>query len=462
MSFLVIVLFISVFATEYLAKQLAVVHPYFILLPEALSGIALLAIFGYVLTGRRWMLDWRYGIFLALYLFVVGFGFVAQEVPAGPVVAGLRTYLKFLPFFLLPAIYPFSTRQLKVQAVVLLTLLAIQSPLAVYQRFVQFADQMHTGDPIRGMTTASGVLTTLTICAIVVVVVLYLRRKLSFPVMLGAVAVFLLPATLNETKSTLILLPIAVLLPPLFMPRGSRALRQLFPVVLVGCAAALAFMTVYNHLIQNRGDGQPIERFFADRGIDEYLYTGAADGEEVFIGRVDSIVIAVERLAEDPLALAFGLGAGNVSKSFLRGFDGTYAHYYQRFGVGVTQATTFLWEIGAIGVATYLLFYFLVWQDARFLARQDTEFAILGQIWATVVVIMGMALFYNSVFAINETGYLFWFYSGLVAGSATLHRRRSSRAKLPSHDRPASWLATPEPAPASRSALTYRSRVAVE
>src|SRR5690606_3047772 len=131
----------------------------------------------------------------------------------GAVVAGLRNYFQVLPFLLLPAVHPFTRKDLKLQVVCLLGLLVIQSPLAVYQRFVQFAHRMHPGDPVAGMTTSSGVLSLLMICAIVVLLALYLRKTLSFPVMVAAVAAFFLPTTLNETKSTLILLPLAVLLP---------------------------------------------------------------------------------------------------------------------------------------------------------------------------------------------------------------------------------------------------------
>jgi O-antigen ligase len=452
MNLLVILLFISVFATEFLAKQLKLIHPYFILVPEVLSAIAVLVIVCYLMAGKRWTLDWRYGLFFALYIFVIAFGFLVQDVPSGAVVAGMRSYLKFIPFFLLPAIYPFTARQLKTQLIVLLTILAVQSPLAVYQRFVQFAHKMHTGDPIVGMTTASGVLTTLMMCAVVVVVALYLRRKLSFPVMLAAVAVFCLPATINETKVTVVMLPIAVLLPAFFMPRGSRSLRRLVPIAVVGSVAGLAFVSVYDRLIANRADGHTIESFLFERGVDTYLYTGAADGENVYIGRLDSIAMAFERLSKDPLALSFGLGAGNVSESFLPAFHGKYAAYYKRFGLDVTQVTSFLWEIGVVGVAAYLLFYFIVWQDARFLARRNEESAALGQVWATVVVIMGLALFYNNIFSINETGYLFWFYSGVVAASAGMLRRttRRQRERQPQRTAP-SWAQ-----PISRAAPTYR------
>ena len=429
MHALVLTLFVTVFASEYLARQLAVVHRYFTLLPELLSAVAMLAIVALALSGRRWQLDWRYGLFIGLYLFVILFGFLAQAVPTGAVVAGLRSYIKFLPFFLLAALDPFSTRQLKIQVGLLGGILLLQAPLSVYQRFVQFAHQMHTGDPVRGMTTSSGVLSVLLVCAIAVVVTLYLRRHIRLPILLVAVAAFGLPTTLNETKSTLILLPLAVLGPLFFMPRGARVAARLVPLIAVGAAAAVAFVAVYDRQIEHRSDGSTILSFFTEGSAEKYLYTGAAEGEERWIGRFDSISLALQGVANDPFALAFGLGAGNVSESFLPGFEGRYASYFNRFGVNVTQVSTFIWEIGLVGLATVLLACWFVWRDARLLARGDGFEGALGQAWAVITMILVLALVYNAAFSINEIAYLFWFYSGVVAGSAHALRTAARRRK---------------------------------
>jgi hypothetical protein len=440
MNALVIGLFISVFAGEYLAKQLAVVHQYFILLPELFSVVALLLLFKHLLLGQRWALEFRYLAFLVLYVFVVCFGFLAQSMEAGPIVAGMRNYLKFVPFLLLPAVYQFKPRELAMQVGVLLTLLLVQSPLAVYQRFVQYGNQLNTGDVIRGFTTTSNVLSVLMLCAIVVVVCLYLRRRMSFGLMLIVVAVLFVPTTLNETKATMFLLPVAFLLPPLLMPRGSGAFRKLLPVAVVGTVAALAFVSVYDSLIQHREEAPPIGAFLSQDNLESYLYTGAAEGEKRYIGRFDSIVIALDRLADDPLTLLFGLGAGNVSESPLPSFAGQYATYFLRFGVGVTQISNLLWELGLFGLLLHALFYYWVWKDARFLAREPGGAGLLGQAWATITVIMLAALFYVSIFSVNEIGYFFWYFSGLVAATAArvrVARRRETRAASV----PARWAA---------------------
>jgi O-antigen ligase len=98
----------------------------------------------------------------------------------------------------------------------------------------------------------------------------------------------------------------------------------------------------------------------------------------------------------------------------------------------MTQVTTCLWEIGVVGLLTYLMLYAFVLHDARMLSRLDGEAGLLGQIWATVAVIMVFGLVYKSVFSMTEIGYLFWFYTGVVAGRAVEERtaqRASARRK---------------------------------
>jgi hypothetical protein len=437
MNFLVIVLFVSVFATNYLVRGIQVLSGEWILVPEALSGIALLVVLARMIAIRNVQVDWRYGVFFLLFGFVLLFGFFAQSVPAGAVVSGLRNYAKFIPFFLLPVVYPFTSRDLKLQIGVLLAILAVQTPLAVYQRFVQYAASMHTGDPIRGMATSSSSLSLVMLGAIAVFVALYLYRKIRLWMLLLAVAVYFIPTTLNETKGTVLILPVALLAPAFFMPRGSKALRRIVPVAGIGALALFVYVLIYNSLVTYSQYGHSIGAFFGQGYVESYIYTGAAEGEGHYIGRVDSVELALKTLAQDPLALAFGLGAGNVSTSSLPGFDGAYASYYGRFGVDTTQVSSFLWEIGIVGLAAYLLLYWCAFRDARYLAKTGGPLATFGTAWATMLIIMTMALMYKAVFTINEIAYLFWFYSGVVARNAHLARAAATRRAVAPRGAPA-------------------------
>src|SRR5262245_14747707 len=131
MHALVTALLLAILIVEYLVEAHGLIHPYAILLPELLSGIAMMVVLVRFMNGTRVSFDWRYGLFLLVLLFTIAFGFAVQDVPTGAMLAGVRSYIKFLPFFLLPAVHRFTSRQLQMQLVLLLVLaVGIETPLA--------------------------------------------------------------------------------------------------------------------------------------------------------------------------------------------------------------------------------------------------------------------------------------------------------------------------------------------
>jgi hypothetical protein len=155
------------------------------------------------------------------------------------------------------------------------------------------------------------------------------------------------------------------------------------------------------------------------------------------VGRFDSIEFAVEHTTRDPITFAFGLGAANVAESFLPQFAGKYWSYYMRYGVGQTQITTFLWEIGIVGLLTYLALFWFLWSDAVVLARSDDFAAQFGQMWTVAMIVMGFGLLYKSVFSMNDVGYLFWYFSGVAVSRAAAVRQKQRAAVR--REVPAAW-----------------------
>lgn len=449
MQVLVIALLIQILVVEYLIESRGLISHYAILVPELLSGIAMLVVLVRLMGGARIAFDWRYGIFLLALLFTIVFGYVVQDVPDGAMLAGTRSYLKFLPFFLLPAVHRFTPRQLHVQLMLLLVIALAETPLALYQRFVEFADAMHTGDVVRGTATSESALSMFMVAMIAGVVTFYLRGRLKLAALVVLAAWLFVPTTINETKATVLLLPVALLVPVILMRHRARLLPKLAPILGIGLLAGTAFVISYNILVQHGEYGGPLGEFFASGDVRYYLYTGAANTDQEYVGRFDSIEIALEYTSQDPLKLAFGYGAGNVSGSFLPEFAGRYSDYFLRLGVGQTQITTFLWEVGVAGLLAHLFFFYLVTRDAIALARSQDAAAHLGQLWTVAMLIATFGLVYKSVFSMNDFGYLFWYFSGVVASRAAVVRQ-NARSRV--SQAPPSWrLAAVEPRPALRT-----------
>src|SRR5690606_16561132 len=259
---LVIVTFLSCFLAAFFAKKLSLVSVYFVVLPELLSGIVLLVVIARMIVGKRLELDPKYIVFIVTLLMTMAIGAVVEGVPAGPIVSGIRTYLPALPLLLLGAIYPFKGREIRSQLVVLVALLAVQIPLAVYQRFWQFAHKMHTGDVVTGTVTNSGVLSVVMISGVTLLTVLYLRRKLALLPYLLCTGAMLVPTAVNETKATIVMLPVAMFAPVLLMRRSEQPLRRLVPIVAIFTICGAGFVATYDHLIQNRASGTTLEDFW--------------------------------------------------------------------------------------------------------------------------------------------------------------------------------------------------------
>ena len=173
---------------------------------------------------------------------------------------------------------------------------------------------MQTGDPVRGTATTSSALSMLMTCGVVAVVSIYLRGKLRLTIVIAGALV--LPTTLNETKATLLLLPMALVPGALCMPKGSRSAAHCRNGA--ECAAVFAFVATYNYLVQFNATEKPLEQFVGQSSYLRYLYSGAAEEGANYIGRVDSLEFAVQGISRDPFTATFGLGAGNVSTSFCR------------------------------------------------------------------------------------------------------------------------------------------------
>src|SRR5262245_42716256 len=264
MQALVIALLLQILAVEYLIESRALLPHYVILLPELLSGLAMLVVLVRIMGGQRIAFDWRYGIFLAALLFTIVFGYMVQDVPDGAMLAGIRAYLKFLPLFLLPAVHRFTPRQLQVQLMLLLVIALAETPLALYQRFVEFASDMHTGDPVKGTLTTSSALSMFMVATIAGAVVFYVRGRLKLATLVVLAAWRCIPTTINETKATVLLLPVALLVPALLMPHKTRLLPKLAPIVGVGLLAGAAFVVTYNVLLERGNHAGSLGEFFTN------------------------------------------------------------------------------------------------------------------------------------------------------------------------------------------------------
>jgi hypothetical protein len=417
MQYLTLVIMLSVTLGQYLSNT-HLAPPLLKYLPEGLSVLCGAIV---LLAGPRDRFRFvapRYWLAFFATAAVVGCGVLANHVAPGPLLEGLRFYLRAMPMFFLPAVFAVSESQLRTQLRLLLAIALVQVPLSMYQRYTIYARGHMSGDDVYGTLIISSILTIFLIGVICVAAALALRGRLSKAAFFCLFVLLVIPTTINETKSTVFLLPIGLLTTLLVgTPPRKRARVGMSAVLLLTVFGAL-FVPIYDFFaVANNPYPYTLESFFSDKKrVMTYLDKNTDVGSRGEVGRVDAIVAPIQEFSSDPVHLMFGVGIYNASYSGLgNNFTGEYYPLLGRYA-GETSGATFLVETGMLGLALVLLLYWLVFRDAVFVARHDTS--IIGALalgWLGIMVVMVIATFYKTLHAFESLSYLFWYFAGVIA-----------------------------------------------
>lgn len=394
-------------------------------LPELLSGLlTVLVLFEGIRSGFSRVAP-KYWLVFALVLLIMLCGILSNGVGTGPIVAGMRVYLRPMPLFLVAAIFPLTDKQLRRQLKCILLLGLLQVPVACYQRYLIYSAGRHSGDDVRGTVGDSGVLSIVLICMALVLLGCFMRKQITKVQFLTLFFLILIPTTINETKATMLLLPIGLLTTVIGGSRSGTRLKV--SALAVGLLVVFVSIMVPVYDMMERYNPYKNERHLLDfftnqRQMDRYLNTkgGATVGTMHQIRRADALRVPVEYLARDPVRFAFGLGIGNASHSNLgQGFVGTYYDLFQFFVV--TSFATFLLELGMLGVGIVFLLYAFTFFDAIAVSREDDE-GVIGALaigWIGVVAVIAASTFYTPIHVWPMLSFLYWYFSGVVAAART-------------------------------------------
>ncbi|MDO6460053.1 hypothetical protein Q4485_05040 [Granulosicoccaceae sp. 1_MG-2023] len=423
MNFLIIVTFLSLFSVDYLANNLQVIPQKMFLIPEAMAAAAMVVV---VLSGiSRRQLDMapKYAIFLGWFLLTVTAGLILNHVDSLVAISGMRIYLKSLPFFLLPMVYTFSDKQIRVQLLWLLGLCLTQIPVTLYQRFVQYRGVL-TGDPIGGTlgVNTSGVLSILLIFGIALLVGFYFKKLLKAWQAIPLALLLFIPTTLNETKVVLILFPFVIISPLFFAPNIAHRGRKLLLMSVVGSIFMVLFFIAYD-VLQGEREGSLVERMKSGNMF-SYMFKGTdkvGKFSELEVGRFDAIAFAVDKASNQGHSI-FGVGIGNASPSNTDKLVGEYWKTYYWTVPEKNMASRVIWEMGYTGLLIYMGFFIFAFLDAKALARGDDFVAAFALGWTPVVLIMAGSFVYMQTFVITIFSHLFFFYAGHIA--ATRFRKK--------------------------------------
>jgi hypothetical protein len=427
MQALAYAMIITVLLVEYVYRKLHL--PRFVALaPDMLSAIAALVVLTKLPVNRFRDIDARYLIIFGLLLFNFVAGAVLNDLQPGVIVAGVRKYFLAILFFLVPVVVRYDDRSLRKQLLLIAAICLIQFPLAFSQRLVHDAVESDaSGDSVYGTLMNSSAL-SIFLCGVASVVMgLYLRGRLRLRTMVLFLAATLPATMINETKATLLLMPIAFLAPVFLAGSGSFrvTLKRAALSGLLAAAFLAVFIPVYDHYIKERWGYGLIEFFQMEGRVEGYLNRGVEVGSEKKAARIDTIVLPIKSAGADVPRMAFGLGMGNVSDSALgQGFVG---EEYVRYGDYVgPNLSLLLWETGILGVALVLWLLYRIFKESLVARRADGLSGAFAIGWCGVVLLMLASMVYKGTIQSNALSYVFWFYSGLISATAMRVRRSSN------------------------------------
>lgn len=429
MQFFVLLIICTVMLNDFLVKLLnlpTVLH----FVPEALSALVLVYVAAAGTRDRFRLVQSKYWIVFGAFSVIILCGILNNPPGSGPMLSGMRFYLRAIPLFFLPAVLPISEAQLSRQLKWLLGLALLQVPIAAYQRWTVLSEGRYTGDNVQGTMMDSGILSLFLISAVCILTGLLMRNRIGKLTYAVLFLLLLLPTTINETKATIVFLPFALLATVLFAARRGKRLRYAGVGVLALAAFGALFVPIYNMMEMHNPFKQErdITNFFTDENqLSRYLssnVTGVGNVKDVRRG--DAVAVPLQFLSTDPARLAFGLGLGSVSPSnFGKNFEGSYFQLFKQFLI--MSFVFFLLEFGVLGVLMIGALFWMVFSDTVVVAREDQSlFGGLAAGWTGVIAVFGLGIAYTLVHQFTSMTYLYWYFAGIIcARRAWLARQRA-------------------------------------
>jgi hypothetical protein len=392
-------------------------------IPEFIALIIAVSLLLKTAVEKQNLVPLKYSFLIFLYLAHIVFGFLLNDITGWTMLAGLRIYTKFIPIFLLPLIFPLTTKAFRNIVLWIYALTMVQLPVVLYQRFIQFAN-VPSGDPVGGTLggSASGILAIYLISIISFIIAFYFKDEISFPVFLISAAAAFIPITMNETKISAVLLPVAFIFPVFFIPGKREVIVKASLVLVLLVTSMVVFQTVYNYW-QDRIGRVDLEVYYQDE----------TRFERIKSRRLDPLIDSVTVAPKGDLRFAlFGRGAGNVSEGFTRILSGKYLQERSLYGVSMTFPKL-MWELGFVGTVFFFLFPLLVFFDAFRLSRQpgfNGAYA-LGMLSLTLFFVLSTA--YTFTIDNNVLIFLYFFAAGQLVRLSV--ETRNEKETVTSYDK---------------------------
>lgn len=396
-------------------------------MPDMVAAVLALSVLLRITQHKPIIIAPKYVFIGVSFIITILVGFFLNDMKASTMVLGIRDYFRYIPIFLVPAVYTFTESDIKKLLLFILGLSLLQTPVGIWQYLTLYPIHQ-TGDVVRGTLSNSGILSVYQCGVISVLYAFYLTKHIRLLLFAAISCVLMIPVILNDSRATLLLILVGIITVGLFDNKSSKnKLLVMSYTGLVVISLAGSFVLVYDKVFADRYsqryEGGLLE-FYLEGAAEKDFYKQRAHNVGKGVGRLDSILFALEESDNKISKRMFGLGAGNVRSAPIESLEGQYVTRYSGYGVKINTISNLLWETGLLGVLMCIAFLLCVWTDAKRLIQSDQSYtSVVALGWLSVCTIVIISLVYKEMLLQNVSAVLVMFLSGWVAAK---QRQQSS------------------------------------
>lgn len=321
----------------------------------------------------------------------------------------------------------FDEQHIRRWRVLFLVVAVVQLPFAIYELNVLVPMREGMRDFFPGMVPIdavagtfgtsiygggrSGDMSTFLIIVLAFLLVRGMQKVLPVGNLTLLIAAVLAPLFVGETKAVIIMLPVMFIV----LYRRELLARPHYGVMALAVCGLLTVCMGYAYLNITHTS---LDKLFADT-LRYNLYEQGYGGN--YLNRTTALTFwADNQGAHDPVSFVFGNGLGSSHQATGGHVDIRYPHY----GIGLTSASSLLWDTGVFGCGLIIAIFAMAWRTAGRLCRESTEPMVRAD---AAAIQASLSLFVIQIFystSLLDAPSFQIVFVGLLGYLAWLHRRR--------------------------------------
>lgn len=349
----------------------------------------------------------------------------------GEFLSGFKRYFQVWGLLFALCWFLFDKKRIQHWQAFILMVALVQLPFALYERIVYVPIREGLRSSYPGMVPidvvggtfgasltgggASAEMATFLIIILAFLLARWRENALSAKKMAVFVPIILAPLLLGETKAVVILLPL------MFMVLYRHYMLKKFYYWLIAMIGVVLFVIMAGYLYLTINETKSIDERL-ESTIDYNLGDKGHGGKS--LNRTSVLTFWAEKQGlHDPVSFVFGNGIGSSHGQTGGHVDRQYPYH----GIGLTAASTLLWDMGILGFVLYVSILVAAWRSAGKLQLISTDPMVRADAAAIQVVLAIFVFFIFYRITLLETLSFQIIFALLLGYLAWLHRNHIFR-----------------------------------